>query len=406
MKKIFTSLILILVVFSLFFTFKNSVQAQENQTNENEKITIHFFWGKGCPHCDKQKEFLEELEKKYSDIEIIDYEVWSNQENLNLFKKAGEKLNANISGVPFTVIGENYLSGWLDEKTSGAKIEEYLNCARENKCEDVVSKIGIIEENGYSKEETSAVPEEITLPIIGTINIKNFSLPALSVIIGVLDGFNPCAMWVLLFLISFLIGMKDRKKMWIFGFTFILASAFVYFIFMTAWLNLIMFLGFINWVRIIIGLIALGGGIYNFREYFVNQGAVCKVADTEKKEKIIEKMKKYTHEKSFWLAIGGLILLAFSVNLVEAVCSAGLPVIFTQILTLSDLPIWQYYMYILIYVFFFMLDDLIVFFLAMLTLKATGFTTKYTRFSHLIGGILMLLIGLALIFKPEWLMFG
>ena len=107
-----------------------------------------------------------------------------------------------------------------------------------------------------------------------------------------------------------------------------------------------------------------------------------------------------------YLALVGIVVLAFAVNLVELICSAGLPAVYTQVLFLSNLARWQYYFYILFYIFIFMLDDLLIFFIAMTTLRLTGLTTKYSRWSHLIGGILMLIIGLLLIFKPEWLMFG
>jgi hypothetical protein len=175
---------------------------------------------------------------------------------------------------------------------------------------------------------------------------------------------------------------------------------------MAAWLNLILFLGFIFWIRLIIALVALGGGGYNLREYFINKDSGCKVVGGEKRQKVFEKLKRITQEQKFWLALGGIMVLAAGVNLVELICSAGLPVIFTQVLALSNLATWQYYSYMLIYIFVFMLDDLFVFFTAMITLQLTGITTKYTRISHLIGGILMVVIGILLIFKPEWLMFG
>ena len=117
-------------------------------------------------------------------------------------------------------------------------------------------------------------------------------------------------------------------------------------------------------------------------------------------------MKLIVQQNSLWLALGGIIVLAFAVNLVELICSAGLPAVYTQVLALNDLATWQYYAYILLYVFFFMLDDLLIFFIAMITLKMTGITTKYSKVSRLIGGLAMLAIGLLLIFKPEWLMFG
>ena len=248
--------------------------------------------------------------------------------------------------------------------------------------------------------------ESLTLPIIGTIQTANLSLPLLSVIIGLIDGFNPCAMWTLLFLISLLLSMKDRRRMWILGTVFIITSAFVYFLFLTAWLNFFMILGFVLWVRITVGLVALGAGFYSLRSYYQNKEGGCKVIEGEKRQKAFEKLKKITQERDFLLALFGIILLALAVNVVELVCSAGLPAVYTQILSLSNLSPWQNYTYILIYILFFMIDDLFIFAVAMITLRAVGIQNKYARLSRLIGGILMLIIGTLLLFKPELLMFG
>jgi len=379
----------------------------------SEEANIYFFWGEGCPHCAKEKPFLEKLEQKYPEVKIYDFEVWYNSKNRDLLIEVGKKLNANVSGVPFTVVGEKYFIGWYDEKSTGAAIENAVQCVLRDGCRDVVGKLiapkpeeKAPEEECECEKEESPIPQKIKVPLLGEIETKNVSLPLLSIILGGLDGFNPCAMWTLLFLISLLLGMKDRKRMWILGSVFIVASAAVYFLFMAAWLNLLLFIGFIVWIRVLIGLLALGGGVYNLREFFINKDTGCKVTGDEKRQRVFEKLKAITQKKQFWLALGGIIILAAAVNLVELICSAGLPVMFTQVLALSSLAKWQYYLYMLIYIFVFMLDDLFVFFAAMITLQMTGITTKYTRFSHLIGGILMAIIGILLIFKPEWLMFG
>jgi len=377
------------------------------QNIAKDPVNIYFFWGEGCPHCEQEKTFLEQIGQKYPQIKVFDYEIWGNSKNRNLMIEFGKKLNATVSGVPFTVIGEKYVVGWMDEKNTGAQIEEAIKCALNNTCRDIGREITDVEQQkDVSNQESSKIPETLTVPILGEINTKNFSLPVLTIVLGALDGFNPCAMWTLLFLISLLLGMKNKKRMWILGSVFIVASASVYFIFMAAWLNLLLFIGFIVWVRVIIGLVALAGGGYNLREYFTNQESGCKVIGTEKRQKVFVKLKAIINQQNFYLALGGIIILAFAVNLVELICSAGLPAVFTQILTLSNLAKWQYYFYILLYILIFMLDDLFVFFVAMITLQMTGITTKYTRLSHLIGGILMLIIGLLLLLKPEWLMFN
>jgi thiol-disulfide isomerase/thioredoxin len=398
--KIIVSLFLFII---LLFLISNSVLAQENVS---DKVNVYFFWAEGCPHCANEKPFLESLKQKYNNLEVHSLEITKSKENADLLAKVGRELNADVSGVPFTVVGKQYFIGWYDEKTTGAAIEEAVQSAIKNNFSDIVgSLITHITPNSVQEKEKT-IPEKISLPILGEIETKNISLPIFTVIIGTLDGFNPCAMWILLFLISMLLGMKNRKRMWILGITFIVASAVVYFLFMAAWLNLILFLGFIFWVRLLIALVALAGGSYNLREYFINKDSGCKVTGEEKRQKVFERVKRITHEQKFWLALVGIVILAASVNFVELICSAGLPVIFTQVLALSDLAVWQYYSYMLIYIIFFMLDDLIVFFIAMITLQMTGITTKYTRLSHLIGGILMVIIGILLIFKPELLMFG
>lgn len=398
-----------IIIAGLFFVFFGWYYASA----DSNKINIYFFYGNGCPHCEDERPFLEYLEKTNSNIVLHSYEVWENSKNRKLLSDVGKKLNINISGVPFTVIGDKYFVGWLDAKSTGAAVKEAIEHAKEAGERDIVGEV--ISSNGEIKKEIeecgcgekrSPIPEKINFPIIGEIKIKDFSLPAITIILGVLDGFNPCAMWTLLFLISLLLGMKDRKRMWMLGSVFIIASASVYFLFMSAWLNLILFLGFVAWIRILIGALALGGGGYSVKEFITNKDSGCKVTGDEKRRRTFDRMKSAVQQNSLWLALGGIVVLAFAVNLVELICSAGLPAVYTQILALNEMAGWHYYLYILLYIFFFMLDDLFIFFIAMTTLKMTGITTKYSRFSHLIGGILMLIIGILLIFKPEWLMFG
>ena len=401
MKKLISFLLFGILVFSLF----SSLASAQNIT-ESEEINVYFFWAEGCPHCSAEKVFLDKLEQKYENLNIHRLEVTKNRENAELLAKVGKELNADVSGVPFTVVGEQYFIGWYNEETTGKAIEDAVQCAIKNHCTDVVS--GLVTPITQREQPISSktIPEKLNLPILGEVETKNVSLPVLTILIGALDGFNPCAMWVLLFLISMLLGMQNKKKMWIFGSVFIGASAFVYFLFMAAWLNIFLFIGFVFWVRLIIGGIALWAGYYNLKEYFTNPLSGCKVTGERKRQKVFGNLKKIIQERHVVIALLGLIVLAFAVNLVELICSAGLPAVYTQILALNNLPSWQYYSYLALYIFIFMLDDLIVFFAAMITLQVTGVSTKYSRISHLIGGIVMLIIGLLMLLKPELLMFG
>ena len=176
---------------------------------------------------------------------------------------------------------------------------------------------------------------------------------------------------------------------------------------MLAWLNATTLLLTINWVRLVIGLIAIIGAIINLRSYIKHRkDNGCDVINEKKRNKIFDKIKKFTKEKNFFLAIIGCMALAISVNIVELACSAGLPVMFIQILSMNNLSIIEHIMYIALYMLFFLIDDLIVFFIAMRTMELTGFSTKYGKIAKLVGGLLLLLIGILLIFKPAWLMFN
>ncbi len=414
-----TKLLKIILPIFLFFIFIQPSMAQD-------KINLYFFYGDGCSHCAKEEKFLNKLEKERGDIKIFRYEVWYNRDNAQILSELVKKLNLNVSGVPLLIIGNKSVSGYFSDETTGEEIKRIINYYTVNECSDVVAPVlnkdqknspcvhgcdsGNLEciHNCGCEADTagsSKIPEKINLPLFGEVKVKDISLPVLTIMIAALDGFNPCAMWVLLFLISLLLGMKNRKKMWILGSVFIFTSGLVYFLFLSAWLNLFLFFGFIFWIRIIVALVALGSGYYHLKEYLTNRAGTCKVTGGKKRQLIFEKLKNIVAKEKFWLALAGIILLAAVVNLVELVCSAGLPAIYTQILSLSNLPGWQYYIYLLLYISIFMLDDLFIFIIAMSTLRIKAISSRYSRWSNLIGGIIMLIIGLLLMFKPGWLMF-
>lgn len=400
-KKYF---LLFILLFS-FFIFPSNSKALE-------EVKLYLFYSKYCPHCANEKIFLEELSEKYSNLKIEMYEVAENEENSNLLSSVKAALGTENSYVPYTVIGKIGLTGYNENIKSQIEhfVEKYSNeetidvvVAVQNG-EDVKQLLREEEENNRNNNQTEK-DESFTVPILGKINPKKVSLPLLAIIMGTIDGFNPCAMWVLLFLISMLIGMKDRKKMWILGITFLATSALIYLLFMISWLSIAISVTSISWIQKIIALIALIAGIWNLYQFWKTKDTGCNIVGEEKRKKTLSKIKKITSEKSFILALIGVITLAISVNIVELACSAGLPLVFTQILAINNLYTFDYIVNILIYIFFFLIDDLIVFFIAMMTMKISGITGKYAKYSHLIGGIMMVLIGILLFCKPEWLMF-
>lgn len=407
MKRSLKILFLVICLFS----FCNVV----NAVSEKNLVNIYLFHSYTCKHCKEEIKLLDELEKEYDNIKVYKYEVNENG-NGELLKNISEIMGSKVTGTPYTIIGNKVFSGYDYENSKGrfkGAIEYYSKYGYEDKVGEYISSIPL---PSYEVKDTDPDVDEyisnyisykVKLPLIGEVKLKNLTLPLVTVVIGLADGFNPCAMWVLLFLISMLIGMKDKKRMWILGSTFLLISALIYLIFMMSWLNLANLLISVVWVRVIIAIVSLVGGIINLRGYIKHRKVSgCDVVDDKKRNKIITRIKKFTTEKNFWLAILGVIVLAISVNVVELACSAGLPVMFIEILSLNNLTAIEEIIYIVLYMLFFLLDDFVVFVIAMTTLSLTGVSSKYGNLSKLIGGILMLLIGLLLMFKPEWIMFN
>ena len=408
--------ILLAIFISLFFYSKSfALEAQNN-------VNLYLFWGNGCPHCAHAKEVLEPFIKDNKYVTYNTYEVYYSTENQKKMQDIGEKLNIGASGVPLIIVGDKPYIGFSD--TTGTEIKKRLEYCSINACPDSVASIVGVEkpeakdyaENKNDTQSTNIVDDKnqsdtkrpdkiIELPLIGKINAANFSLPALAVIIGLLDGFNPCAMWALLFIITLLIGMNDRKRMWLYGTTFIGVSALIYLGFMAAWLNLFLFIGNIVWIRAAIGVFALAIGGYYLYDWYQNKTG-CKVTNNEKRKAVFTKLRTLIKEKNIWIGLVGIAVLAAAVNVVELACSAGLPVLYTGILSSASMQSWQYFGYMLLYVLFFMLDDLIVFGIAMKTMQVIGIESKYTRITRLVGGILMLVLGMLLIFAPQVLMFG
>ena len=243
------------------------------------------------------------------------------------------------------------------------------------------------------------------MPIFGTINLTSFSLLLGAVFIGLIDGFNPCAMWVLVFLITMLINLKDRKRIWILGMTFILTSGVVYYVIMMAWFQLVNYIIWLRTFQVIIGILAVVFAYISIKHYW-NQRQKdigCEVTTSETKKRIMNKIKSVIGTNNIWIAVLGIITIAITVNFIELACSAGLPAVYTSMLAYQNIGQFQSAMYLLVYVFFFVLDDLLIFAIAIITFKVTGISNKYTKYSNLIGGLIMLFIGLSLVFFPQLL---
>ena len=369
-------LIISLIILGIVIGFTS-----QGTSSTGEGFEVHFFYLPSCSHCEEQEIFNRKLENAHS-INITSHDA-TMPDGIAVLSEMLEERGVEVEPeFPITIFGNQVFGGWESEETTGKAIEEALQQCLSGEC----------------PPPTEEEPRNtIVLPLIGEIVLADYSLPALAVILGVVDGFNPCAMWVLVYLISLVATLRDRKRIWLIVGSFVLASGILYFLFMTAWLNLFLFVGYIKAVTIVIGLIALGGGILQVREVIETKGAVvCEVTDEESRKKTMTKVQEIVSSPLTWGILVGIIVLAFTVNMVEFVCSAAIPAVFTRVLSLASLTTLQHYGYILLYVLFFMLDDLVIFGTA-----AFAFTSslgnRYTKYSRPVGATIMIFLGLLLL---------
>ena len=370
-------LIISLIILGIVIGFTS-----QGTSSTDEGFEVHFFHIPGCSHCEKQEPFNEKLANTYPSIQIIEHDATTPAGSALLSEKLAELGIEDEPDFPITIFGNQVFGGWESEETTGRAIEEALQQCLAGDCPPPAG-----EEPGH----------KIVLPIIGEIILADYSLPALAVILGLVDGFNPCAMWVLVYLISLIATLRDRKRIWLIVGSFVLASGVLYFLFMTAWLNAFLFIGYVRPVTTVIGLVALGGGILQIRGFIETKGAiVCEVTGEESRKKTMTRIQKIVSSPITLGTVMGIIALAFLVNSIEFVCSAAVPAIFTHVLSLASLTTLQYYGYILLYVLFFMLDDLVIFGSAAIAMTSS-LGERYAKYFRPVGAAILIILGLLLL---------
>jgi glutaredoxin len=402
MKSRKIKIILALFLF-LFFSLNGYVSAQDDE------LILYSFYSPTCPHCAAEQTFLEELEEQYSQLNIqkLDLSQPDNADILRNFYQEYDVPSGDWGHVPIVFVGEDYILGYRDEETTGKEIECIVA--------GLLGESPSSDEEPCPEENTSEIDlSQLEIPFIGKVDVSHFSPLALSVFLGTLDGFNACAMVALGFLLTILIATGIRKRVFIIGGTFIFVSAVVYFLFISAWLNLFFWLENMKYITTIVGFIVVLFALFLLRDYY--RGTVCKLCQVDPgKGNIFSKIERSFFKKiekitssdlPLLLLLGGVIFVAAGINTVELFCSFGFPLFFTKFLTTLNLSRASYYFYIFIYVLFYMIDDILIFLVAVWTLKIGQVSQKYLKAIKLISALVLLFLGMAMLFKPELLFFA
>jgi len=373
-------------VLILLISFPDITQADsstEAAQYSNSCTTIEVFSRKGCPHCADAYIYLDELKAEYPQIVVVARDIHSDPENMQRFVEFNHRFEIEQPGVPSFLICDHYLIGFDDGVKSGAIIKQMLGL------ED--------------KPKTSSTTNEIEMPLFGQVSVEKLGLPIFTIAIGLVDGFNPCAMWVLLILLSILVNLRDKKRMLLIAGTFVFISGAVYFVFMAAWLNIFLIIGFSRILQIIIGLTALLIGAVHIKDYLAfKKGFSLSIPDSAKPS-LYSHIRDVIYAENIIATFIAIIIMAILVNLIELLCTAGLPAIYTQVLTLQQLNTSQYYLYLLLYNIAYMFDDALMIGIVVFTMSKQRLEEEQGRWLKLLSGSIIFILGGLLLFAPNLL---
>lgn len=344
---------------------------------------VEVFTRPGCVYCQKAKDFLATIAPGYPDVRFVYRDITVDPNALAKLQELAREAGNQQLALPTFYIGGILLVGFDGPSGMGARLRQVLD-------------------EGLSEDGNRS----ITLPGFGEVALESYGLAGFTVVLGLVDGFNPCAMWVLLFLLSLLVHVKSRARMLLIAGTFVVVSGVVYFGFMAAWLNILLLIGVSAALRVILGALAIAVGGINIKDFFAfKQGLSLSIPDSAKPG-IYRRVNRILHAENLTGALAGVITLAVLVNFVELLCTAGLPALYTQILSAQPLSRIGYYVYLLLYNLAYMFDDGLMVGAAVWTLSVTRLQETGGRWLKLLSGVVMALIGLLLIFAPDWLALG
>ncbi|HET7201929.1 MAG TPA: thioredoxin family protein, partial [Steroidobacteraceae bacterium] len=309
-------------------------------------VRLYYFFSPTCPHCQAAKPFLAQLERDNPWLELKRYSVKDNRANARFYFETARSLGVEALSTPGFVFCRQVIIGYDSAETTGQQLADALAGCRARRLANPDAPGDAA--TGDAATQRSAAEENagtaVNLPFVGTVDAKALSLPVLTLVLAGMDAFNPCAFFVLLFLLSLLVHAKSRARMAFVGGTFVLFSGIVYFVFMAAWLNVFLIAGELRVITFIAGLVALLVAVLNIKDYFwFKAGPSLSIPDAAKPG-LFKRMREVVTTGNMGPMLVGTVLLAIVANSYELLCTAGFPMVYTLTLTRAhDLATWQYY---------------------------------------------------------------
>jgi len=387
----------------MVFAAADVLLPEENSKSAVKPADIEVFVRNGCPHCAKAELFLQALKREQPALRIVIHDVDQEPAALEQLQQLAKNQGVRAIKVPAFQVGGQLIVGFSDEITTGQLIRGALTQAQIPQNQDTSGSCEA--EQSLSCDAGAEISTKAAQPFMldffgRKLSLDEAGLPMFTLAMGLLDGFNPCSLWVLILMISLLAPMNNRLRMIAIAGTFVAVEGLAYFIFMAAWLNLFLLIGLSRISEIVIAAIALLAGMINLKDFwFYGRGLSLSIPDSAKPD-IYARMRRILHAENLTGALIGTVVLAILVQIVEFMCTSGFPALYTRILTLKHLDSMSYYSYLLLYNLAYMFDDVIILGIGVITLSQHRLQEKEGRWLKLISGLVMVGLGIYLIIAP------
>jgi cytochrome c biogenesis protein CcdA/glutaredoxin len=351
--------------------------------DDPERIELTVFYGAGCPYCAQELEFLDELQDRQPSLEVSAYEVWNDEENRDRFRSMAAEAGIEASAVPTTFLADRYWVGF--DATVMDQIERTVEA--------------LVADRAPPVEERTTVD----VPFVGTVDVGESSLVAATLLIGFVDGVNPCSFWVLSMLLALVLHSGSRARTAIVGAVFLTITSALYGLYMLGAYSVLDYAGELTWIRVAVALVAGMFGVLHVKEYVTSRGVSVTIAD-DRKPGMFRRMRGLAGpDRSLAAVIGGTAALAVGVSLAETPCTAGLPLLWTDLVSSRDVPAAGVFLLFILYLSVFLFDELVIFAVAVLTLRATKVQERQGRILQLVSGVLMLALAGTMLLAPQLL---
>ncbi len=371
-------------------------------------VNVYYFWGDGCPVCVQQRTFLDQLERRYPEVTVQAFEVWYDRDNLALLEAFADAFGRPVTGVPVTFIGEDSWVGF--NQVAGQQMSASVEAYRTYAAPDAADRLHpTMREELLAADAPPPPPRPsgnavIEIPLVGMIDLSHQPLLVATLLIAFVDGFNPCSLWVLALLLGVVLNTRSRAKVLLVGFTFLIITATVYGLFIAGIFSVFSYVAYLDWIRVVVAILALGFAAVNIKDYFAYKQGISFTISDEHKPGIYARMRNVMQARgSIPATMAATAGLALGVTLVELPCTAGLPVLWSTLLTGAGVATMTttFVMLLAVYILVYLALELLIFGGVVVTMKIGRFEEREGRILKLIGGSVMLALAVAMLWLPH-----